>query len=140
MGPPESPKGWGRRDLGGGANRAERCLTPFAHFMSQMSHNQVDSVRNGCYRCDMGDLNIRNVPEELMKRFKMEAARCGVSLREWVLQKLMDDSHHASPASDPISVADRVVAKIGKRVDITPSSPPLEHMPNCRCFLCKPPK
>ena len=34
------------------------------------------------------DLNIRDFPEELQKRLKMEAVAAGMSLREWVVKKL----------------------------------------------------
>lgn len=34
------------------------------------------------------DLNIRNVPEELMKAIKIKALNAGKNLREWVIEEL----------------------------------------------------
>lgn len=37
---------------------------------------------------NMPALNIRDVPEDLMRQFKVEAAQCGMNLRGWVLTAL----------------------------------------------------
>src|SRR5271157_1739623 len=41
----------------------------------------------GCNRCYM-DLNIRGVPEEVMREAKAGAARMGITLREFVIEQL----------------------------------------------------
>lgn len=45
-------------------------------------------IRDACNMCDMGDLNLRDVPEELRARLKTEAAVAGIPMREHCLRLL----------------------------------------------------
>lgn len=59
------------------------------------------------------DLNLRNVPDELVKAIKVEAAGRGVTLRELCLEKLSSEGTTApvkrsEGESEPVQVAVRV--------------------------------
>lgn len=78
----------------------------------------------------MGQLNIRNVPDEAMRRWKAEAAGSGVTLREWVLERL-----------GAAVTKKRVVAGIDRSVDVKKLRDSIEglgHHPQCKCLRCKP--
>ena len=52
------------------------------------------------------DLNIRNAPEALIKLLKQEALDRGITLREWVLQRLGVPPEAIPQQGEPADVAE----------------------------------
>lgn len=101
----------------------------------------------------MGQLNIRNVPDEAMRRWKSEAAQVGVTLREWVLERLGVDSVETYTGVEikNTEAKERLKQEMGRPAN-TPShlkpKPNIrtanavlfpnrqEHHPTCKCGIC----
>jgi len=83
----------------------------------------------------MADLNIRNIDVTLVTQLKVDAARHGMTLREWCVRLLgavSDDKERGVNSPGPQHV-DAVPALPLPR----PSGRPA-HAPICKCLSCNP--
>lgn len=58
------------------------------------------------------DLNIRNIPSEVMLKLKVASAQSGMTLRQYCLSKLMDEPKQVSRPTMTVTSVDPVKKEI----------------------------
>jgi hypothetical protein len=86
----------------------------------------------------MPDLNIRNIPKDLMMKLKVDAATAGVTLREHALG-LLNGTASEVPSARAIR-KDHTVPPTPKFFGDTVGTYAEKHHPRCSCSICKPPE
>jgi plasmid stability protein len=93
----------------------------------------------------MGQLNLRDVPDELIGQLKADAALRGMKLKEYCVRVLQGDSvppafTNRGAQKESRSMLRRAAQKDETVPDFFPlddPAPPLAHASTCRCTICQ---
>ena len=80
----------------------------------------------------MTDLNIRNVPPELLAKLKSDAALNRETLRDWCIDLLGGKGHER----EAVAVSVRRIKTVADAQAVKPNRAVTGHHPRCQCTLC----
>ncbi len=66
----------------------------------------------------MPTIQIRNIPEEVHRKYRVRAAAAGMSLQEYIRQELIENAKHKTPAEVAAEIEEEIQHRGSNRGDI----------------------